>query len=54
MVDTGGFAPPTLGFSVRCSTGLSYVSIKMVGSDGVAPPEPKGNRFTVCPATPTV
>lgn len=23
----------------------------MVRRDGVAPPEPKGNRFTVCPAT---
>ena len=23
----------------------------MVGVDGVAPPEPEGSRFTVCPAT---
>ena len=22
-----------------------------MGKDGVAPPEPEGNRFTVCPAT---
>lgn len=27
------------------------LSAAQMGKDGVAPPEPEGNRFTVCPAT---
>ena len=43
---TRPFGPPVF------KTGSSSSQIpSMVGVDGVAPPESKDNRFTVCPAT---
>ena len=39
-----------LVFQTSAQTAVSYPGKFMVGGDGVEPPEPEGNRFTVCPA----
>ena len=47
MVEPEGIEP---SFSPCKGLVLPLDDDPMVGRDGVEPPEPEGNRFTVCPA----
>ena len=49
-----GERSPTSRLTAWCAAHYTMTVLKLVGVDGFEPTQPLGNRFTVCPSSPTL